>query len=233
MDENNPDYVQGEEAELTQEEEELKALLEEQADLDDIEQSEEYVEALLDPSIFPKTTDHNIDEDCNFSTMFASDNEKDEFFTSLEQQCYLKNSCIIDPEKMLLNVTLEAGDEIPDDIVHGDWENLIEKDPNGKWYVKSIKMSKLVSEFCYRRIFDQEITNIEYIGIMGCISDKVKLILFPDTYFHKEELGIIVIFSDMISVVIMYYVFNKLKQINLEYLQILDNNVIKMQDFSI
>ena len=51
--------------------------------------------------------------------------------------------------------------------------------------------------------------------------------------FHKEEVGLITILLDILSCIIMYYMFGKLNQINDEYLEILDNNVIRMKDFSI
>jgi hypothetical protein len=33
--------------------------------------------------------------------------------------------------------------------IHGDWETLVETDPNGKWYVKHMNMSRLISEECF------------------------------------------------------------------------------------
>jgi hypothetical protein len=127
---------------------------------------------------------------------------------------------------------MESG-TVPSDEIDDAWEELLEVDPEGKWFTKSLKMSAFISKKCYERIFDQEVTNIEYIGVFGCISDKVKFRMIPNAYFHKEELGIIVIFSDIASVIVLYYIFGKLKAINQEYLQILDDNVIKMQDFSV
>ena len=99
---------------------------------------DQYVEALLDPNKFPATTEHNIDHDCDFTTMFINEKEKEEFFESLEQACYLKNSCQIDPENMILNVTLKEGEEMPDSEGDGEFETIIEIDPSGKWYVKSL-----------------------------------------------------------------------------------------------
>lgn len=57
--------------------------------------------------------------------------------------------------------------------------------------------------------------------------------MVPGIHFHKEELGLIAVCSDMFSLLVMYYVFGKLKAINQEYLQILDDNVIRMQDFTL
>lgn len=39
--------------------------------------------------------------------------------------------------------------------------------------------------------------------------------------------------TDIISILIVYYIFNKLKDINLEYQEIMDNNIIKMSRFAI
>lgn len=186
----------------------------------------------MDPAKFPETTKYNIDKECNKDTMFVNTHAKYEFYKVLETYCYLKNSCEINPNKMILNSTLETGAN-PNEVIDDRWETVDEIDPNGKWMTVQIKMSALINKHCYERIFEVESTNIEYIGVLGCISDKVKFKMLPNTYFHKEELGIIVIISDIFSVVILYYIFGKLKVINQEYLQILDNNVIRMQDFSV
>lgn len=43
----------------------------------------------------------------------------------------------------------------------------------------------------------------------------------------------IAVISDILSILVMYYLFAKLKAINEEYLTILDNNVIRMKDFTV
>ena len=48
-----------------------------------------------------------------------------------------------------------------------------EVDPNGLWAVKIVKLSNLVSEECYSRIFKDEHTSIEFIGVTNCIRDYV------------------------------------------------------------
>ena len=98
------------------------------------------------------------------------------------------------------------------------------------WEIKTKKLSRMVSEKCYKRIYQLEVTNLEFIAIMGCISDNVK---FMGKKFHKEELGLITVVIDIISCIFMYYMFGKINEINDEYLEILDNNVIRMKDFSI
>ena len=79
-------------------------------------------------------------------------------------------------------------------------------------------MSDMISEQCYVRIFSTEITSTEYIGVLSCQTDKIFFSLVPGLSFHKEELGLIAVCSDMFSVLVMYYVFRKLKTINQEYL---------------
>jgi len=39
--------------------------------------------------------------------------------------------------------------------------------------------------------------------------------------------------TDMVSIIIIFYTFNKLKEINMEYQEIMDNNIIKMSRFAI
>lgn len=67
----------------------------------------------------------------------------------------------------------------------------------------------------------------------NCIRDYVVFPPLPSVHFHKEELGVVAVVSDMLSIFFMYYFFGKLKAINEEYLTILDNNVIRMKDFTI
>lgn len=98
------------------------------------------------------------------------------------------------------------------------------------WEMKTNKLSEMVSEECYNRMFNLEVTSLHFIAIMGCISDNTKLL---GKSFHKEEIGLITVIIDIISIVFMYYMFGKLNQINDEYLLILDNNVIHMKDFTV
>ena len=50
---------------------------------------------------------------------------------------------------------------------------------------------------------------------------------------HKEELGLIVVIMDIFSIILMFIFFFKIKNLNQEYIRILDNNVISMSDFSV
>jgi hypothetical protein len=111
-------------------------------------------------------------------------------------------------------------------------EDILQEDPSGMWVVRRVRMSNLISEKCYRRVFNEEVTAADYIGVMSCVSDKLKMPL-SNVHFHKEQLGLLAVFCDILSLVLMYYLFGKLKSINAEYLKILDNNVIRMKDFTI
>ena len=66
-------------------------------------------------------------------TMFKSVKEKKDFFTALEQACFLKNSCVFEPENMKVNVTLEEGDLVDNYDLEKD-----EIDPNGLWVVRTV-----------------------------------------------------------------------------------------------
>jgi hypothetical protein len=80
---------------------------------------------------------------------------------------------------------------------------------------------------------DLEIAQTELLVVMSCQKDIMKFSMVPSGQLHKEELGLIAVVSDIFSIMVMYYMFGKLKAMNEEYLTILDNNVIRMKDFSI
>lgn len=65
----------------------------------------EFYNALLNPDMLPAKTQHNIDERCNYSNMFKSDQDQKEFGLYFVQNCYKKNYCEIDTENMQVNVT--------------------------------------------------------------------------------------------------------------------------------
>jgi len=68
--------------------------------------------------------------------------------------------------------------------------------------------------------------------VIGCKDDTVNFPLVPGE-FHKETAGLIIISFDIISILIMAVFFYKLKAINMEYLNIMDNMTVQMKDFSI
>jgi hypothetical protein len=71
------------------------------------------------------------------------------------------------------------------------------------------------------------------MAILSCQKDVMKFSILPSGQLHKEELGFIAVICDIFSICVMYYIFGKLKIMNDEYLTILDNNVIRMKDFTV
>ena len=69
--------------------------------------------------------------------------------------------------------------------------------------------------------------------VAKCMSDFVNVPLYPELRLHKLNLGSAAVILDIISVLVIYYLFNKLKDINYEYQEIMDNNIIKMSKFTI
>jgi len=67
--------------------------------------------------------------------------------------------------------------------------------------------------------------------VVGCKSDYVSLPF--STKFHKQEAGILVVCLDIASLVIMAFFFSKLKKINEEYIDIMDNMTVQMKDFTL
>ena len=163
---------------------------------------------------------------------------------AIEQNCHLKNNCTINPEDMPVNITLSAEDleELGIDLDEFDKDSLaaafrasgfVQFDQNGKWAIKKVKMSDLISKHCYERVFNLESTSLEYIGILSCMTDQLYMPYDSGNKFHKDQLGIISVCIDILSIALMFYLFGKLKSINQEFLTILDNNVIRMKDFTI
>ena len=157
--------------------------------------------------------------------MFKSDLDKLEFYMFIEQSCYKKNSCEIDIDNMVTNIT----------YTESDWKAMTSEpyNPLLPWKLKTNKLTNLISRDCYRRIHDLEIAQTDLLAVMACQKDIMEFSFVPSGQIHKEELGLIVVISDILSIMVMYYMFGKLKAMNEEYLTILDNNVIRMKDFSI
>ena len=67
--------------------------------------------------------------------------------------------------------------------------------------------------------------------IVGCRED---YIYFPlGGLLHKEQVGVLIVSLDMVSILVMTFFFYKLKEINNEYLDIMDDLTVQMKDFSI
>jgi hypothetical protein len=163
------------------------------------------------PKLIPDKTENNMDKNCSLKTMFKSEEAKAEFELIFKQTCFLKNTCSINYEKMKLNVTNE----------------------DGGWAVEDRKLSEMVSNDCFNRIFEIQVTSNQLIHVVGCKKDIVNFSMVPSGFIHKEEIGFIVVLADIISTLVIYYMFRKMHSLNEEYLTILDNNVIRMKDFSV
>ena len=76
------------------------------------------------------------------------------------------------------------------------------------------------------------ITQWDYIVVVGCQEDEVDLPFSgggsggkgdSGMKIHKENVGILIVAADMASIMIMAFVFIKVKTINDEYLTIVDD----------
>ena len=76
------------------------------------------------------------------------------------------------------------------------------------------------------------ITSYDYIAVVGCTEDTVVEPIF-DNKIHKEKIGILVVVLDIVSVAFMAFVFEKLKGMNDEYLDIMDDLRVQMKDFGV
>ena len=76
------------------------------------------------------------------------------------------------------------------------------------------------------------ITSYDYILVVGCTEDSVT-ISAVGSRIHKEKIGILVVVLDMISVIFMAFIFQKLAEINNEYLGIMDDMRVQMKDFGV
>ena len=74
-------------------------------------------------------------------------------------------------------------------------------------------------------------TSNEIVGIVNCQMHNVHVIGQFST--SKETMGVIVAVFDILSLLIMTFTFMKLRSINEEYLNIIDNLKVEMSDFSI
>jgi len=144
--------------------------------------------------------------------MFKTDYKREAFYLMFKQNCIFKPKCTIDIERMKVNVTA------------------INKNMKGT-NIEYFKLSEMISENCYKRIFDNEVVSNELIGVVGCMNDRIE-IKYLNFAFHKEKVGLLTVVIDILSILIMYYMFRKIKEINKEYLNIIDKNVIKIKDFS-
>ena len=66
-------------------------------------------------------------------------------------------------------------------------------------------------------MFNDEIVSNELVATIGCMKDKVRFETFGIA-LHKLQIGLIVVVTDMASLLFMYFIFGRLKPIIEEYL---------------
>ena len=89
----------------------------------------------------------------------------------------------------------------------------------------------MISEKCYKRILNDEFVSNELIGVIGCMKDKIYVETFGIA-LHKHQIGLIVVIADAFSVLIIYFIFLRMKTLIDEYLVIVDDIMINYNDFS-
>ena len=68
--------------------------------------------------------------------------------------------------------------------------------------------------------------------VIGCRKDFMHM-PFTETFLHKEEVGVLMVFFDIIGIITMILVFKKIKEANNEYVQIIDSHQMTMKDFTV
>lgn len=58
---------------------------------------------------------------------------------------------------------------------------------------------------------------MEFIMVALCMNDFVYLPFDESMYFHKEYMATFAVITDIVGVIVIYYTFNKLKEMNMEY----------------
>lgn len=80
---------------------------------------------------------------------------------------------------------------------------------------------------------EYKVTSYQYIGVVGCKYDDVKVPFTKSTRLHKEWIGIIILLCDILSILMMYYFFSSIRRLNLEILVAMDDLQVQMKDFGI
>ena len=164
-------------------------------------------------------TPFNIDEECSYSagayqadkSMFINEEYHKYFANYFKETCGNRNSCIFDP-----------------DVSHDRKRTAF--DP--KVFPRSFHLLSKLSDKCIKRIKEYEVTSRQLIAIMGCQDDTL-VVPFYSGKLHKQTVGIIIVSVDMLSIIIMALFFNKLQDLNAEYLDIVDGMNVQMKDFAV
>jgi hypothetical protein len=98
-------------------------------------------------------------------------------------------------------------------------------------YEQPLNLLSTVSDTCLHRIRWKNITSSDFILVVGCREDFIKVPF--GGMMHKYRVGVLIVSLDIVSILIMTFFFYKLKVINNEYLDIMDDMTVQMKDFSI
>ena len=66
--------------------------------------------------------------------------------------------------------------------------------------------------------------------VLGCASDTI---VTPMGTMHKENIGIMVVTADILSILVITYFIVKIKEINAEFVFLYDNLMIMLSDYTI
>ena len=81
----------------------------------------------------------------------------------------------------------------------------------------------MVSDDCKDRMNEHKVTSYQYIGVVGCKYDDVKVPFTKSKRLHKEWIGIIILLCDIVSIMMMYYIFSSIRRLNIEILESMDD----------
>ena len=96
-------------------------------------------------------------------------------------------------------------------------------------------MFGLISDECKLRMSYEdylEITSPIYASIVGCRYDDVKL-AFSNNRVHKEKIGVVAVALDFASILVMIFFFSKIKAVNDEFSDKIDDLRVQMKDFGV
>ena len=99
----------------------------------------------------------------------------------------------------------------------------------------SIGLFGLISDECKLRMSYEEYLNITsptYVSIVGCRYDDVKF-TFSENRVHKEKIGVVAVALDFASILVMIFFFSKIKAVNDEFSNKIDDLRVQMKDFGV
>ena len=67
--------------------------------------------------------------------------------------------------------------------------------------------------------------------ILGCQNDYIETELFGN--YHKDTFGIALVVTDVICILVVTYFIGKVREINLEYIAVIDDLCITMSDYAL